>query len=202
MSLRHPIALLAFIALTACGPEFEGTELAPTDTLDSVESGMTTQACTTTQNLLLNPGFESGNVRWTAPAGAIATGGARTGSWRAMLGGKANGATTHLKQTVTIPSTACTITFRFFLKVTTTEPPNGWIVDTLQANILDSYGVAYERLGWYDNSNAGTGYVQKSFTLDPALYRGLALTVDFEAYEDYMNKTNFFVDDVALLITR
>ena len=202
MSLRHPIALLAAIALTACGPEFEGTEQAPTDTLDSVESGMTTQACTTTSNLLLNPGFESGNVRWTAPTGAIATGGARTGSWRALLGGKADGATTHLKQTVSIPTDACTITLRFFLKVTTTEPNDGWVVDTLQVSTLDRFGVIYDRLGWYDNRNAGTTYAQKSFTLDPAFYRGQTVTLDFEAYEDTFNRTSFFIDDVAILITR
>lgn len=208
MSLRRPIALLAFVALTACGPEFEGTEQDPSmlspDAVDSVEGGMTSLACTTSQNLLLNPGFESGNVRWTASAGVIANtaGEARTGSWRAMLAGKAISATTLLNQTVTIPNTACSANLRFFLKVTTLEPPSGWIVDTLQVSILDSFGGVLEQLAWYDNRNAGTTYVQQSFPLDVSIYSGQTITVAFEAIEDAMFKTSFFVDDAALTITK
>jgi hypothetical protein len=208
MSLRQPIALLAFVALTACGPEFEGTEQDPSmlspDAVDSVEGGVNTLACATSQNLLLNPGFEGGNVRWTASTGVIAsnTSQARTGSWRAMLAGKANGATTLMKQTVTIPNTACSANLRFFLKVTTLEPPSGWIVDTLQVSILDSFGGLLEQLAWYDNRNAGTTYVQQSFPLDVSIYSGQTITVAFEAVEDSLYKTSFFVDDTALTITK
>jgi hypothetical protein len=208
MSLRHPIAVLAFVALAACGPEFAGTEQDPSmlspDAVGSAEGGVSSLACSTTQNLLLNPGFESGNVRWTASAGVIGNtaGQARSGSWRAMLAGKADGQTTLLTQTVDIPNTVCTATLKYFLKVTTLEPPGGWIVDTLQVRILDQFGGVMDSLAWYDNTNVGTTYVQQSFPLDVSYYTGQTITVVFEASEDSLYKTSFFVDDTSLTITK
>src|SRR6185436_1064823 len=63
--------------------------------------------------LLLNRGFESGNVNWTATAGVItnSTGQTpRTGSWYAWLDGYGTTHTDSLFQQVAVPSSATTVT--------------------------------------------------------------------------------------------
>ena len=89
----------------------------------SVTVSNTGGTCGTTQQLLANAGFESGNTGWTTSANVIGTGEARTGSWRALMGGRGLNISYTLEQQVTIPATACTATLRFWLKITTTETP-------------------------------------------------------------------------------
>ena len=60
-------------------------------------------------NLLANPGFESGAVSWAGTSGPITSNSgrpARTGSWKAWLGGNGSSSTENISQQVTIPSTA------------------------------------------------------------------------------------------------
>jgi hypothetical protein len=60
-------------------------------------------------DLLQNPGFESGNTGWTTTEGVISTDQnqpARTGTVKAWLGGYGETHTDRLSQSVTIPSTA------------------------------------------------------------------------------------------------
>ena len=73
--------------------------------------------------LLGNPGFESGAVTWTASAGVITNGGsvaARTGTWKALLGGNGTDTTENLSQDVYLPAN-CTATLTYYLRVTTSE---------------------------------------------------------------------------------
>ncbi|HKG79882.1 MAG TPA: S8 family peptidase, partial [Pyrinomonadaceae bacterium] len=74
--------------------------------------------------LLLNRGFESGSVNWTATAGVItnSTGQTpRTGSFYAWLDGYGTTHTDSLFQQITIPSTANSATLSFWLNITTAE---------------------------------------------------------------------------------
>jgi hypothetical protein len=206
MSLHRPAVLLAVVGLAACGPEFEGLE--PTDTLDSAESGMTAQACTTTQQLLANPGFESGNVAWqvaqtgTRPVIANYPTQARTGSWRAHLSG------THMtgdqmRQLVTIPATACAGTFTFWLKITSTETGGEGFLDALRVHVADSRGGILEPPLQFDSRQAGAGYVKGTIPLfSRTNYRGQQVYVHFTARFTGLTDTQFFVDDTALTITR
>jgi hypothetical protein len=174
-----------------------GTSAARTVTVSN-----TGGACGTTQQLLANPGFESGNTGWTASSNVIgsSTTEARTGSWRALLGGRGLNISYTLEQQVTIPAAACTATLRFWLKITTTEDPSAAAWDTLQVQILDSTGILLETLATYSNRDAGTGYVQRSFNL--SAYKGRTIRVSLPAQEDVYFTTRFFVDDTALTITR
>jgi uncharacterized protein (TIGR03437 family) len=154
----------------------------------------------TAQQLLLNPGFESGNNgQWTTTAGVIdsSTGQpARTGSWKAWLCGYGTTHTDSAYQQVTIPSTATTATLSFWLRVTTSETTASIVYDRLQVQILNSSGTVLATLATYSNLNPSSSYAQKSF--DVSTYRGQTIRVRFNATEDSSLQTSFVVDDTAL----
>jgi hypothetical protein len=162
----------------------------------------TAPTCGITEQLLLNPGFESGNVTWSASSGVIANNSstARTGSWRALLGGKGVTTTHTLHQQLTIPATACAATVRFWLKITTAETTTGTQYDKLAVEIQSSTGTVLGTLATYSNLNKGTAYVERSF--DVSAYKGQTIRVAFKATEDVSLQTSFFVDDSSLTITR
>jgi hypothetical protein len=168
----------------------------------SVTVSNTSGGCAITDQLLLNSGFESGNVNWSASSGVIASSAAtaRTGSWRALLGGKASGETFTLHQQLTIPATACTASLRFWLKVSTDEFTTGPAWDTFSVQIKNSSGAVLGTLATYSNLNGGTSYVQRTF--DVAAYKGKTIRVSFTATEDWSNQTSFLVDETSFTKTR
>src|SRR5207253_7215928 len=88
-----------------------------------------------TQQLLLNAGFESGNVNWTATAGVItnsASQAAHGGTWKAWLDGYGTTHTDSCFQTVTIPSTATSATLTFWLHIDSAETTTTTQFDKLQ----------------------------------------------------------------------
>jgi subtilisin family serine protease len=91
--------------------------------------------------LLLNRGFESGAVNWTATAGVItnSTGQTpRTGSFYAWLDGYGTTHTDSLFQTITIPASANTVTLSFWLKITTAETTTTTQFDRLQVQVRNT----------------------------------------------------------------
>jgi subtilisin family serine protease len=164
-------------------------------------------ACPTTQQLLGNPGFESGNVSWYASASNIIDGSTlgsapRTGTWKAFLQGYGTARSDRLGQVVTIPSTACTVVLKFWLKINTNEAGTT-VFDTLKVQTFDNATLALiQSLATYSNVNAGTAYVERTFTLPVASYRGKTIRLQFDSTEDSTNATSFYVDDVSLTITR
>ncbi|MFU8873959.1 M4 family metallopeptidase [Micromonospora sp. SL4-19] len=140
---------------------------------------------------LANPGFESGNVSWTASSGVItsSTGQpAHGGSYKAWLDGYGTTHTDTLSQSVTIPS-GCRATLTFWLHIDTAE----------------SGSTAYDKLtvkaggttlATYSNANAASGYVQKSF--DISSLAGTTATISFTGVEDVTLQTSFVIDDTAV----
>ncbi|HYI02070.1 S8 family serine peptidase, partial [Hyalangium sp.] len=168
----------------------------------SVTVSNTSGGCGITEQLLLNPGFESGSVSWSATSGVIASDAstARTGSWRALLGGKALPATYTLTQTVTVPASACSAALTFWLRVSTEEFTIGPIYDSLVVEVQNSSGTVLGTLATYSNLDGGSAYVQRTFDL--AAYKGQTVRLSFKATEDDFYQTGFIVDDTSLTITR
>jgi hypothetical protein len=158
--------------------------------------------CGITEQLLANPGFESGNVSWTTSPNVIGSNAtqARTGSWRALMGSQGLGISYDMQQQITIPSTACTATLKFWLKITTQEAAGAQAWDTMDVQILNSGGVPLQTLATYSNQNAGAGYVERTFNV--IAYKGQTIRVLLAAQEDVYFPTSFFVDDTSLTITR
>ena len=161
----------------------------------------TVTGCTSTaQQLLLNPGFESGNNgNWTQTSGVIdsSTGRpSRTGSWKAWLCGYGTTRTDYIYQTKTIPSTATSATLSFWVRIDSAETTTSIAYDKLHVQISTNGGSTYTTLATYSNLNKNSTYVQKSFDL--SAYRGYSVRVRLYATEDSSLQTSFVVDDTAL----
>jgi len=153
------------------------------------------------QQLLLNPGFESGAVNWTATAGVIdnsSSPAARTGSWKSWLCGYGTTHTDYVYQTVSIPSSATTATLSYYLRITSSETTTSIAYDTMRVQVSTDGGASWTTLTTYSNLNKGTfaSYAQRSH--DVSAYRGLSVRVRFYATEDSSLQTSFLVDDTAL----
>jgi subtilisin family serine protease len=148
--------------------------------------------------LLLNRGFESGAVNWTATAGVInnSTGQTpRTGSWYAWLDGYGTTHTDSLFQQITVPSGATSVTLSFWIKITTAETTTTTAFDRLQVQIRNSSNTVLTTLATYSNLNNTTGYVQKTFDLTP--FAGQTIRIYFLGTEDSSLQTSFVIDDTS-----
>ena len=150
--------------------------------------------------LLLNRGFESGNVNWTATAGVItnSTGQTpRTGSWYAWLDGYGTTHTDSLFQDVALPASATSITLTFWLKINTAETTTTTAFDTLQVQVRNTSNTVLSTLATYSNLNSTSGYVQKSFNLTS--FKGQTVRIYFLGNEDSSLQTSFVIDDTSCL---
>ena len=148
-------------------------------------------------NLLQNPGFESGAVNWTGTAGPITndTGRpARTGSWKLWLQGNGRATTENVGQSVAIPASATTATLSFWIRIDSAETTTSTAYDTAKVQVVD--GSTTTTLAKYSNLNKNTSYVQK--TLNVSQYKGKTVTVKFVGQEDSSLQTSFVIDDTSL----
>ncbi len=148
--------------------------------------------------LLLNRGFESGAVNWTATTGVItnSTGQTpRTGSFYAWLDGYGTTHTDSLFQQITIPSSATTATLSFWLKINTAETTTTTPFDTLQVQVRNSSNTVLATLGTFSNLNKSTGYVLKTF--DVTAFKGQTVRIYFLGTEDSSLQTSFVIDDTS-----
>jgi subtilisin family serine protease len=150
--------------------------------------------------LLLNPGFESGNNgNWTQTAGVIDSSTSRpsrTGLWKAWLCGYGATHTDYVYQNVTIPATANTATLSFWIRIDSAETTTSIQYDLFRVQISTNGGSTYSTLATYSNLNKSSTYVQKTFDL--SAYRGSTVRVRLYATEDSSLQTSFVVDDTAL----
>ncbi|MGW5194681.1 M4 family metallopeptidase [Kribbella sp. NPDC004138] len=151
----------------------------------------------TGDNLLLNPGFESGAVNWTGTAGPITNDSgrpARTGTWKLWLGGNGRAAAENEAQSVAIPASATSATLSFWIRIDTAETTTSTAYDTAKVQIVD--GSTTTTLATYSNLNKNTSYVQK--TLNVTQYKGKTVSVKFVGTEDSSLQTSFVIDDTSL----
>ncbi|WP_327637321.1 M4 family metallopeptidase [Kribbella sp. NBC_00482] len=151
----------------------------------------------TGDNLLQNPGFESGAVNWTGTSGPITnnTGRpARTGTWKLWLQGNGRSTTENVGQSVAIPASATAATLSFWIRIDTAETTGSTVYDTAKVQVVD--GSTTTTLATYSNLNKNTSYVQK--TLNVTQYKGKTVTVKFVGQEDSSLQTSFVIDDTSL----
>jgi hypothetical protein len=197
LSIDTGSAALGTYTLTVTGTAASGSH-STTIALTVTGAG----SCTTSSQMLGNPGFESGTAPWTATAGVIdsSTDGSapRSGNVKAWLDGHGITHTDTLFQTVTIPANACSATVSFWLKITTAETSTTTAFDKLTVTVRNDSGAVVSTLASYSNLNQGTSYVQKSFDLTS--FKGQTIRVEFQGTEDFSLQTSFFIDDTALTV--
>ena len=154
-----------------------------------------------TQQLVLNPGFESGTASWTATSGVITTASgqaARTGTWKAWMNGYGAARTDTLFQQVAIPASVNSATLKFWLKVASSETTTTTAFDTLKVQVRSTGGAVLGTLATYSNLNKGTSFVERTFDLSS--YKGQTVRIYFEGIEGSTVPTSFVIDDVSLTV--
>jgi len=170
---------------------------------NAAQVGVTGSCTTTTTQLLLNPGFDLGNVNWTASAGVITNDPGEAphgGSYYAWLDGYGSAHTDSLYQDVTIPANATAATLKFYLHIDTAETTTTVAYDTLKAQVRNTANTVLATLATYSNLNKSTGYTIKQFDL--LAYKGQTIRVYFLGVEDASLQTSFVVDTTSLTVTQ
>ena len=167
--------------------------------------------------LIVNPGFESGQVAWTGStscglticglpiykgtpttAGYI---GPRTGAWYAKLNGRGRQNTERLAQQVNIPANATSASLRYWVRITTAEctmnalPCPEW--DTMWVQIVASNG-STSNLALYSNLIQPAWASYRQTEIDVTRFKGQTITLQFVGSEDSSLATAFYIDDVTL----
>ena len=165
----------------------------------------TTGTGCTAQQLLRNPGFESGSISpWTSTADVLASTSdgvpAQAGSWLAWLDGYGTAHTDTLAQKVTIPATCKNARFTYWSEVNSTvTSTTKQAQNTLVLEILNSSGTVVQTVPVATAANNGTSYVEHSTNL--ASYVGQTITLKFIGTEVSGGNTSFFEDTNALNVS-
>ncbi|MBC2931801.1 M4 family metallopeptidase [Nocardioides sp. zg-1228] len=171
----------------------------PAQTADPTCGGGTTPPPTTGGNILANPGFESGATGWTGNTGVITSSTsrpARTGSFKAWLGGNGRTSTETINQTVTIPASATAATLSYWIRTDTAES-GSTAYDRMRVQVVD--GSTATTVRTFTNVGTSTTYTQYSHSLTS--YKGRTVTIRFTMTEDASLQTSFVVDDTALNVS-
>ena len=156
-----------------------------------------------TDQLIINPGFEDGEEGWAFSSDSLINSGdyPHDGSWYAIMG-QNNNADDFLHQTVKIPEDIDSAQLIYWFNVTS-DSPNGDLQDYLNVDILGPDGGILEDVELYtgyDKKSSPTDYSLK--TLDVTHYAGERIRIYFSASTDGSVSTTFRIDDVELSIRR
>lgn len=140
--------------------------------------------------LLLNPGFESGNRYWSTTPYVITNDSyyAYQGNWFAWMDGYSSPETDTVAQTVSIPA-GCTATLSYYLYIDTYEGSSP--IDTLT---LTANGQTVQQ---FSNANQTNGVYVKE-TVDLSRFAGGNVTIKWTSQQNGYNSTDFFLDSTAL----
>ena len=109
-----------------------------------------------------------------------------------------NNLTGTMFQAVNVPSNTTTATISFWYYITTQET-EFTSFDTLNVTIQNSSGAFLANVAFLSNVNSGSGYAQRSVTLDLTPYRGQTIRLNFLGTTDFSLPSTFRVDDVSIL---
>jgi len=152
--------------------------------------------------LLVNPGFESGQSPWSMTAGVYCTNStcsgetAHNGAGFAWLDGYGTTHTDTVSQSVSIPAGKSSATLQFYLHIDTSETTTTTAYDKLKVQVLNSSGTVLATLATFSNLNAASGYQVHSYSMSQFI--GQNVTVKFTGTEDTSLQTSFVLDDVNL----
>ncbi len=160
---------------------------------EELPAAMRTMATGCSGQLLLNPGFESGNVKWSASSGVIYNyyPYAYSGNWFAWLDGYTSPETDTLAQTVSIPA-GCTAMLTYYLYIGSNEPNSA--IDTLKLTVN---GTTVQSLS---NANQTNGYYVKQ-TVNLSSFAGTSAQIKWTSKQNGGYETDFFIDSTALTLS-
>jgi subtilase family serine protease len=151
--------------------------------------------------ILLNPGFESGNVNWIATPGVIDnTGGkpAHGGAWKAWLNGYGTTHTDTCYQQVVVPATFVSASLSYWIHIDTDESTTTTAYDKLLVQVRDANNVVLATLKAYSNLDQKAGFTQYKF--DMTAYKGKTIRIYLLGTEDTTLQTSFVLDDFVFSV--
>ena len=163
-----------------------------TGALGSAAFTWTIAAPSCSGQLLVNPGFESGQTGWTSSPNVVTNDPtiAHGGSFLASLDGDTSPHTDVLSQTVSVPS-KCKVTLTYWLRIYSASSGSA-IHDTLTVSVN---GATVQSLS---HMNATTDYVQHS--IDLSAYAGKSVMIQWKGTQTSNTITGYFLDDTALTL--
>jgi hypothetical protein len=171
--------------------------------MDQAKSVTATFQRSVTSQLLRNTSFSDAYAYWEQSGnGAYVTttlSKYRTSPGYAFFGASSygtpiNSASGYLAQTVSVPSTAVSVSLTFYTYITTEELTTSVQHDKLFVRVI-SGGTSYLKKT-RSNLNKSSGYVGN--TIDLSSFRGQTITVQFEVLTDASLPTTFRLDDVLV----
>jgi subtilase family serine protease len=158
----------------------------------------------TAQQLLGNPGFETGSISpWTATSGVLASTSqgapAQAGKYLAWLDGYGTAYTDTLAQKVAIPAGCANATFTYWVEVNSTASSSKQAQNTLNLQVLNSAGSVLQTIPVATGANNGSSYVEHSTNL--GAYIGQTISLKFTGTEVSGGNTSFFEDSNALNVS-
>ncbi|BDG08079.1 S8 family serine peptidase [Anaeromyxobacter paludicola] len=162
--------------------------------------GASVSACSRSQELLQDGGFEDG-AGWLATPGVLDRSPgtpARTGAGKAWLDGYGRDHSDSLAQEVSVPADACAAVLRFWLRVESEETGGSTAYDRLALQAVSAGGAT--PLGAWSNLDRGQGWVEQVVSL--AAFRGQTITLRFTGDEDESRRTSFVLDDASVEVLR
>ena len=167
----------------------------------SVPAG--TQTCSGTvpaagTNMVKNPGFETGLRYWndmtkTVVLPETSSRLARSGSWRAWLGGWGKAFSENLDQMVSIPAQATSVKLTLYIASDTSDYTSS-VYDKMRVQVL--VGNVAKTVVTFTNMGTDPAYRLKTYDL--TAYKGQVVTLRFTMTEDASYQTSWLVDDIGL----
>src|SRR5579885_550499 len=155
-------------------------------------------------NLVVNPGFESGHASWHESSAngleLVDPTNPHGGTYSAYLCGYDN-CNDQIWQTVTLPASFTSVTFSYWLYIDTSEMTTTTCYDNFVARLRTGSGATIATVQKQCNLNAH-GWTKFTFTVTSQLsaYKGQTIQVYFQGTTDFFLATDFFVDDVSLVV--
>ncbi len=168
-------------------------------------------SCPGCGELLRNNGFESGATSWdeqepelmeniivntSYPTLTIPP---HNGNWLAWLGGRDN-ASDSINQSFTVPNGAKRAVLRYYLYLSTEE--SGSARDFFVIRLRTPGGNVIQELEFLDNTFADRNrWVLREINVPVESLQGQTLRMQIKGMTDAANKTNFYVDDLSLIVS-
>ncbi|HLG77196.1 MAG TPA: hypothetical protein VKX46_12335, partial [Ktedonobacteraceae bacterium] len=155
-------------------------------------------------NLVVNPGFEHGKASWhETSANAVELVDPTTphsGTYSAYLCGYDN-CNDQIWQNITLPVSFSSVIFSYWTYIDTYEMTTTTCYDHFYARLRTSSGTTIATVQTQCNLNEH-GWTHYTFTVTSQLsaYKGQTIQVAFQGTSDIFLPTDFFVDDVSLVV--
>jgi uncharacterized repeat protein (TIGR01451 family) len=153
--------------------------------------------------LIVNGGFESGPPAspWVQYSNfgleLIDDLAVHTGSWSVYMGGLED-AVDQIHQRVKVPATAPSPRLYYWRLIRTSDYIDA-VYDEMRCVIWDTDGNVLAFCGQYSNVDQSQNWIQ--VTYDMSAFRGQTVDIGFKAFNDELYPTQFFIDDVSLVVT-